>query len=427
MMRLCIDSIELEVNYSSLTDNKLRLPTECDVMSNEQNGYVPPNQGAGQYDNQSFPKDQEQYKGESAYPRTGGEVEAQQFTQQGYDATQQYGVAPQYGDQQNPQQQFDATQQFGQLQFDATQQNNVAPQYDESQPFTQPQFDATQQFAQPGYDATQAYDMSQYAQHQFEAPQQVDVTPQYAATQQFAPVQTENYAYPPQNWQPTYAQTSHQADVFDELSTDDDEEPNNTVRSILIGLIVVLLVAAAGIGGYFFMSRWSDDSKPSSQQYSTQSSKSSKKSEKDKASDKPTPEKTEETQPTPEPTNRPLTESQKQVAVDKFSKFASNCLNDPHFAPAGCTRTLFMEDPGHPITKIRRTIIEQPKVVFRHTNSGTIMELSGGTLRIEYEERWSGNEPWRAGNPIYRYDVFNGVTIPVTDTGNDVVLDFSNL
>ncbi|MDY5133102.1 flagellar basal body-associated FliL family protein [Actinotignum urinale] len=402
MMRLCIDSIELEVNYSSLTDNKLRLPTECDVMSNEQNGYVPPNQGAGQYDNQFFPKDQEQYKGESAYPRTGGEPGAD-FS------SSQHAFDPYTGERVN-------TMQGGQM-----------PQYGEPQYDATQQFDVAQQYAQPGFDATQAYDMSQYAQHQFEAPQQVDVTPQYAATQQFAPVQTENYAYPPQNWQPTYAQTSHQADVFDELSTDDDEEPNNTVRSILIGLIVVLLVAAAGIGGYFFMSRWSDDSKPSSQQYSTQSSKSSKKSEKDKASDKPTPEKTEETQPTPEPTNRPLTESQKQVAVDKFSRYASNCLNDPHFAPAGCTRTLFMEDPGHPITKIRRTIIEQPKVVFRHTNSGTIMELSGGTLRIEYEERWSGNEPWRAGNPIYRYDVFNGVTIPVTDTGNDVVLDFSNL
>lgn len=355
-------------------------------MSNEQNGYVPPNQGAGQYDNQSFPKDQEQYKGESAYPRTDAEPRAD-FS------SSQHAFDPYTGERVN-------TMQGGQM-----------PQYGEPQYDATQQYDAAQQYAQPGYDSTQ----------------QVDVTPQYAATQQFAPVQTENYVYPPQNWQATYPEPSAQRDVFEDLSTDDDEEPNKTVRSILIGLIVVLLVAAAGIGGYFFMSRWSDDSKPSSQQSSTQSSKSSKKSEKDKASDKPTPEKTEETQPTPEPTNRPLTESQKQVAVDKFSRYASNCLNDPHFAPAGCTRTLFMEDPGHPITKIRRTIIEQPKVVFRHTNSGTIMELSGGTLRIEYEERWSGNEPWRAGNPIYRYDVFNGVTIPVTDTGNDVELDFSNL
>lgn len=134
---------------------------------------------------------------------------------------------------------------------------------------------------------------------------------------------------------------------------------------------------------------------------------------------------------TPEPAesrvDEPLTEEEMDEVAAQFDTWIESCLDDPHFAPEGCENTLFMEDPGIAVTGISRTIEERPMITYWRDGDEHWVELFGGTMRIEYQLRESEADEWEAAEPVYRYDIYDGILLPIEGRGDDIRVDFSAL
>lgn len=120
-----------------------------------------------------------------------------------------------------------------------------------------------------------------------------------------------------------------------------------------------------------------------------------------------------------------LTQEEKDaVQVQLYTQIIS-CLDDPHFAPAGCENTLFMDDPGIAVTGISRTIEESPEMTFHVDGDQHYAELNGGLLTIDSLQRLTEDDEWEPAEPIYRTNIFNGVRLPISGRGADIKVDFS--
>lgn len=89
----------------------------------------------------------------------------------------------------------------------------------------------------------------------------------------------------------------------------------------------------------------------------------------------------------------------------------AQCFTSPHFEPAGCERTLYMDDYGPAITEIKRswkkppTFQWHPPATDGESPQPARMVLTGGDMFIKYKWRWTTDDEWEPDDDT-RYAVF---------------------